>query len=262
MSRKALFFDIDGTLMSEVTREVPESAKEALRRTRACGNLVFVNTGRSYSELGKIMQMVEPDGWLCGCGTYIEVDGKPLYHRVMPEEQRRMICQAIEDADMDGLMEGKEGCYVPSPDSRFAEGRRIRESIHFALRSMNWGESCGDVEKFCVLADEKSDRAGFFRKLGLDIDVIDRGNGFYECVRAGHSKANAIDRILEAYGLTLEDAYVFGDSTNDLSMFEHVPNAIMMGKHSPQLEPYASFCTKTVEQDGIWYAMEHLGLLE
>ena len=76
MSRKALFFDIDGTLMSEVTREVPESAKEALRRTRACGNLVFVNTGRSYSELGKIMQMVEPDGWLCGCGTYIEVDRK------------------------------------------------------------------------------------------------------------------------------------------------------------------------------------------
>ena len=31
MSRKALFFDIDGTLLSEITRQVPESAKEALK---------------------------------------------------------------------------------------------------------------------------------------------------------------------------------------------------------------------------------------
>ena len=80
-------------------------------------------------------------------------------------------------------------------------------------------------------------------------------------VPEGFTKATAIDVILEAYGLTLEDAYVFGDSTNDIAMFEHVPNAVLMGRHSPELEPYASFLTKTVEQDGIWYAMEKLGLL-
>lgn len=91
--------------------------------------------------------------------------------------------------------------------------------------------------------------------------MIDRGEGFYECVPEGFTKATAIDVILEAYGLTLEDAYVFGDSTNDIAMFEHVPNAVLMGRHSPELEPYASFLTKTVEQDGIWYAMEKLGLL-
>ena len=98
--------------------------------------------------------------------------------------------------------------------------------------------------------------------MGLDIQVIDRGEGFYECVPEGHSKASAIDIILKEYGLKLTDAYVFGDSTNDLAMFEHVPNAIVMGHHSRELEPYASFFTKTVEQDGIWYAMEKLGLLE
>ena len=45
-------------------------------------------------------------------------------------------------------------------------------------------------------------------------------------------------------------------------MFQHVPNGIVMGKHAKELEPYASFVTKTVEEDGIWYAMETLGLLE
>ena len=35
--RKALFFDIDGTLLSEVTKMVPESAKKALSLARSLG---------------------------------------------------------------------------------------------------------------------------------------------------------------------------------------------------------------------------------
>ena len=80
--------------------------------------------------------------------------------------------------------------------------------------------------------------------------------------RQSRSKATGIDVVLDTFGLELKDAYVFGDSTNDISMFEHVPNAILMGKHDRELEPFSSFTTKTVEQDGIWYAMEKLGLLK
>lgn len=261
MSRKALFFDIDGTLLSEVTGEVPESAKRALAQARACGHLVFVNTGRSLSQLGRIRDMIQPDGWLCGCGTYIEVDGKVLYHRVLPKELNLKVRKELEACNMDGILEGKDGCYLGSPETRFPQGVSFRKNLTHAIRSLNWNEFCGDAEKFCVIADEQSDKARFFRSLGLEIDVIDRGRGLYECVPAGHSKATAIDVILDTYGLTLQDAYVFGDSTNDISMFEHVPNAVLMGKHDKELEPYASFVTKTVEQDGIWYAMEKLRLL-
>lgn len=262
MSRKALFFDIDGTLFSEVDRRVPASAKKALALAQKAGHLILINTGRSYSELGVIRTEVEPDGWLCGCGTYVEVGGQVLYHRVMTEEQSAHIRQSMRAHDLDGFLEGKEGCYVISETSRFSEGMRIRKGIADAIVSYDFMKECGPFEKFCVLADEQSDRAGFFRSMGLEIDIIDRGRGFYECVPAGHSKATAIDVVLERYGLQLEDAIVFGDSTNDLPMFEHVPNAVLMGKHDKELEPYASFVTKTVEQDGIWYAMERLGLLE
>ena len=43
MGRKALFFDVDGTLFSETLRIVPESAKKAIIETRKKGNLVFIN---------------------------------------------------------------------------------------------------------------------------------------------------------------------------------------------------------------------------
>lgn len=95
----------------------------------------------------------------------------------------------------------------------------------------------------------------------LDIEVIDREKGFYECIPRGHSKATAIDLVLKHYGISKEDAYVFGDSSNDLSMFQYAVNCIAMGDHSPVLEPYISFVTKTVEDDGIAYAMKELGII-
>ena len=35
MERAILFFDIDGTVLSEVTKEVPQSAIEAMEKARA-----------------------------------------------------------------------------------------------------------------------------------------------------------------------------------------------------------------------------------
>lgn len=262
MSRKALFFDIDGTLFDPATRQVPESANRAIALARACGHLVFINTGRSNSELTEIRTMVEPDGWLCGCGTYLEINGEVIYHKRMPKGQAEVICHEADAADMDCFLEGSDYCYVKSRTSRFPMGLRMRGIAGVRIRYLEDGEPCGVVEKFCVLTDEKSDKENFFRRIGSQITVIDRGEGFYECVPAGHSKATAIDAMLERYGLSLEDAYVFGDSTNDIAMFEHVPNAVLMGQHDKALEPYATFITKNVEDDGIWYAMEQLGLLK
>jgi hydroxymethylpyrimidine pyrophosphatase-like HAD family hydrolase len=44
-------------------------------------------------------------------------------------------------------------------------------------------------------------------------------------------------------------------------MFEYAEHAIAMGRHDSVLDPYAEFVTKTVENDGIAYAMKHYGLI-
>ena len=44
-------------------------------------------------------------------------------------------------------------------------------------------------------------------------------------------------------------------------MFRYARNCVLMGDHSPVLEPYATFVTKTVEEDGIAYAMKELGII-
>lgn len=263
MSRKALFFDVDGTLLSEITRTVPESAVRALSETRKKGNLVFINSGRVWCHLGEIKHLVEADGYLCGCGTNILAEGKEIYHHVIPHERGLEIKKAMYQYGVEGFLEGKEGIVIHEGEFRIRAAKGLRAVLTNAgvVMPYRWNDDSYDFDKFCMYADENSDREGFFQFLKPDMDVIDRGGDFYECVPAGHSKATAIEMVLKAYGLEKKDAYVFGDSSNDLAMFEYADNAVLMGHHDAVLEPYASFVTRTVEEDGVEYAMRALKLL-
>lgn len=261
-NKKALFFDIDGTLLSEVSGTVPESAVLALKLARAKGHLVFLNTGRTYCLIGPIKEMVEVDGYCCGCGTRIIASEQVLFSVTIPHERGVQMKRDILHYGMDAILEGTESCYFRKETSRFPRIEELRKSVAKVgcVSPYGWEEDCYDYDKFCFAADEQSDLAGFSRTLGLDYDIIDRGSGFYECVPAGYTKATAIEVILRHYGMELSDAYVFGDSTNDLPMFEYAKNCILMGHHDVELEPYATFFTKNAEDDGIAYAMKKLGL--
>ena len=78
-NRKALFFDVDGTLLSERTGLIPESARNALIKARSNGHLIFINSGRTYCNLDEIKRQIEADGYLCGCGTQVIAGDRVIY---------------------------------------------------------------------------------------------------------------------------------------------------------------------------------------
>lgn len=220
INKKALFFDIDGTLFSEKLRQVPQSAVLALKKTMEKGNLTFINTGRTWCQTSKIREEAPVNGLLCGCGTYISVDGKTLYDQRISPERAEKLKEDILRFRMDTVMEGVDACFF-RPDGVQTETMRAIRSIldqSGSVSAKNWSDPSFSISKFCVAVGADSDPAGFFETL-RDFEVIDRGGGFYECVPMGHSKASAIEWILKQYGIALEDAWVFGDSMNDLSMF-------------------------------------------
>jgi len=94
--RKALFFDIDGTLLSEVNRNVPESAKEAILQARKKGHLVFINSGRTDCLIGSIKELIRVDGYCCGCGTRIIAEDQVLFSASIPHEQGLAIKRIIQ----------------------------------------------------------------------------------------------------------------------------------------------------------------------
>lgn len=259
---KLLFFDVDGTLIDE-KHEMPSSTAEALRRARERGHRVFVNSGRMSSLLRQVSAMAEFDGLLCGCGTELLLGDRQLYYYVMPGELKLKVQEAVERYDIDVILEGKNGCYFRPQPSRFAELERSRVLIA-AEQGLGSEPYDGEYEvsKFCFFADEQSRMAQMQQEFSPFFDLIDRGGGFWEAVPLGHDKGRAVQQVLEHLGAQEEDAYVFGDSSNDVGMFRVCRNAIAMGRHDAVLSPLASFVTKTVEEDGIAWALRHFGLID
>lgn len=63
---KAVFFDVDGTLISHRKHAVPVSTIRVIARLRKQGILTFVATGRHPIELKKLLpESLEFDAYLC-----------------------------------------------------------------------------------------------------------------------------------------------------------------------------------------------------
>ena len=80
----ALFFDIDGTILSEITHEIPESALVALRKAQENGHKTFINTGRTICSVPPMTKRIPFDGFLCGCGTHLVYEERVVFHHSIP----------------------------------------------------------------------------------------------------------------------------------------------------------------------------------
>lgn len=259
-----LFFDIDGTLITEDYRRfLPNSAKEAIRKARANGHLTFINTGRVYINIGQDIRNIGFDGFVCGCGTYIHYDNKPLFHNTLSKELCDRTALLARECKMYALYESadKNGIDLELPThpkiedlkNRFEKlGRPIKDFV--GTENFSFDKFTGWFNEDCLIQQ-------FKEGLQPDFDYIYRGKGFCEIVPEGFSKASGIDYLCKHFDIPLERCYAFGDSTNDLSMLMHVPNSIGMANGMREVLDIVSYVTDTVENDGLYKAMEHFGLI-
>lgn len=262
----ALFFDIDDTLLSGLTGKVPESALEGIRKVKENGHQVFINTGRTNCSIPPMIRNLDMDGFMCGCGTYLIYDGEVLFESHIPQEIGDSYIDLMKEYHIDGFVEGTEDIYF---SERVSSCEPI-ESTRRYMASMGLGretymEQKGfSFDKMLIQINKKDQRCRyqeFFASIEDEMDIIDRQGGMYEIVQTGYSKATAIEFMRKHLGLTMDEIYVFGDSSNDLSMFEYAKHAIALERHDPVLDPYTEFVTDTVENDGVYKAMQHYGLV-
>lgn len=263
MKRKVFFFDIDGTILSEITGKVPESTVYALEQLREQGHLTFVNTGRMFSSVPDLITSLPVTGYICGCGTEIIYEGETLFFKEIPKERFREITEVVWACNGDIVLEGVDDCYFSNRVSRFPKMELLKKAFADLGMGITYyieDEGC-ECSKYCFFADEETDLDGIMKNLSVDMDVMNRGGGFFEVSPMPCSKASGIDFIIKHFGLEQDSAYAFGDSSNDLSMFSVVKHAVAMGHHDPILDPHTEFVTKTVEEDGILYALKHYKVL-
>ncbi len=258
-----LFFDIDGTLITDDDEHLfPEDAKEALREVQAAGNKIFINTGRVFCNVESWIKDGF-DGIICACGTDIRIGDKQVFYHAFPKELCRDIALACRKYRFSALFEHAEHTAI---DPTFAIGD-IGVLIDYFSRDDRWlitdiddPDFCFD--KFSCFYDENSDVEGFRAYISRWFQYIDREGNFCELVPKGFSKATGIQFLLDYYGLSKHNTYVFGDGNNDLEMLRFSPHAVTMGLGSDLAKEAADFVTSDVREGGIRRALQHYGLIQ
>lgn len=262
MKQKIVFFDIDGTLITEDDEHfLPESTVYAIQKLRRQGHLAFINSGRTMFNVIEQPYILKIgfDGYVCACGAHILYRNEHLLNALVPQNIHDTVIFAARCFHMELMAEGPNMLYFdmtsPMCHTRKALFDRFpshRENIDAANKQFN---------KFVTWETPKSDTASFVKAVSPWFTYINRGGGFGEFCLHEYSKATGIQFLLDKFGLSLNDCYVVGDSMNDLPMLDYVPHSILMGNGTASLRSHVEYVTTDILDDGIENALVHYGLI-
>lgn len=259
--RKIVFFDIDGTLVDDATQAIAESTPGAIAALRRQGHLAVLNTGRPYLHIDPRVLSWQWDGWVCACGMQVWAEGKRL-HAAAPSLE---VCCRTRDlaraCGLDVIYETEQGFVKDGPWGEIS--RREVNRLEARGREVLY-DPCFPEFRFLKLVTfdhGNADQVRFRREAERDFFIIDRGDGMLELTLRGNTKSTGISILLDYFGLSRSDAFAFGDSTNDLTMFGCVGTGVAMGGSPEALVREAAFVTDTTLADGIRNGLVQLGLI-
>lgn len=265
---KALFFDLDGTLLGS-DKKIPPSAVEALLAVRAKGVKVFVATGRSFrvdKMLGWTEEITLFDGGVYSNGACICLEGEVRYAWIDPEAVRAVIGEVSRYPEVHLSLNGEEARHafnytppayilgpwgittediVPLDESAVNAATKL---LIFYKELVNSTRPLPE-ELFPRLQALCGDRATMYlTDLGATIQIVSRES----------SKRSGIEKVRKALGLAADEIAVFGDDLNDLEMIRAYPVSIAMGNGAEAVKSAAKYLTLPNDEGGIAHALKNI----
>lgn len=267
---KAIFFDIDGTLVSFNTHLIPTSTIEAVHLVREMGVKVFIATGRPFPLIDRSAFASDDD---CFCKNLGELE----YDGIVSSNGAAGVLR-------DGTTIFREGI-DRSVIHRIIENQRVHPMpIVFATND----------EVFCVDWLEQGDNAQQVWDLlnnpmppirpiedALSMDIVQvipfftieeaprilsevlKGCSafrwhplFADCIREGNDKGTAIEHVCRYFGIDVSETMAFGDGGNDIEMLVRAGVGVAMGNANDDVKAYADYVTAHIDDDGVAKALE------
>lgn len=249
MTRKAAFFDLDGTLA--IANGPPLQADvQAIRRLRSQGHMAFLCTGRAPAHLYRDILDIGFDGMVLAAGAVVRLGGRELWRQAVEAATLRRLLTAILETGVRGVAEGEQSLYCLN---RGPEQGWPRIDSPDAFDGPLLGQ---EVYKF-TLFDEPGEPV--LAALGSGFYLIRHGP-YSEVVPAGCSKSAGMRIILETVGIDPADSLAFGDSPNDLDMLQYAGTGIAMGNAPDAIKQAADYVTAPYDEAGVAAGLAACGL--
>lgn len=258
---KAIFFDIDGTLVSFETHKIPGSTREALKELRRKGIKIFIATGRPRCLIDNLGDL-EFDGYITVNGSYcFTADYKPIYKGCIPQEDIERLIAFHHTHPVPFVFVHDNEMFVTSVNDRVQAVSDLIEIPVPPVAPIEKARGKEILQTMGYFTAEEEKETDLFGKVLTHCEPMRWYPLFADIIAKGNSKSTGIDKVLEYFGIDLKDTMAFGDGGNDIPMLKHVAIGVAMGNAEKHVKAVADYVTTSVDEDGIANALKHFGLI-
>lgn len=264
---RALFFDLDGTLLTS-GKVIPASAREAILAWRGRGLRVYAATGRSPRldmTLGLTPEELALfDGGVYSNGACVVMDGVARWVHIDPEAVRTCVHIAAQHGVHISLHmdDGSHAFNFALPRSIWGpwgvtEGNVLPLDEHAMARAVKllfFHEHL--VDSVTLLPEELLTDLQSAVGEHVSLYLTDGGCAIQAAARQV-SKLTGVETIRTALELEEDEIAVFGDDLNDLPMITRYPHSVAMGNAVPEVLAAARHITLANDEGGIAHALSH-----
>lgn len=255
---KAIFFDIDGTLISYQYPRMKKETIETLNRLKKDGIKLFIASGRHVLEVEELQldKDFHFDGYLLLNGGYCFNDKDVIYENVIDAHDVKQICQVIKEYHLPTLFIEKDDMYVNFVNEKVIQAQesintsipKISQEIHYEA-IMQIDPYVDDLLIKKIMKNTKNCKYTKWHDEAFDI------------IPSTGGKKAGIEAIKQYYGFQKEELVAFGDGENDIEMFHSVGISIAMNNAKDIVKEHADIICDDVDHRGITSGIEQLGLL-
>lgn len=260
---KALFFDIDGTLVSFNTHSIPESTVKALTEAKANGVEIFISTGRPYpliNNLGSISHLI--DGYITTNGAYCFIGDTVVSCNPIPKTDVDCVIGKSKEIGFPCMVVGERSLTMFNTASNPQVVARV-------CRLLNVSDVVTELPIDEVLSQKILQLTPFITEeqensLFQSLQGIESGRwspDFSDFTAKNVNKAKGLDGIAAYRGFDISQTMAFGDGGNDLSIIKHAGVGVAMGNANEILLQAADYITTSVDENGVYNALRHFNVI-
>lgn len=254
---EAIFFDIDGTLVSFNTHQIPESTRQALHRLRRQGIKVFIATGRPKMLIDNL-DGLEFDGYITLNGSYcFTVEGEEIFKRPLPQEDIARLVDFIAETSIPfTFFDDRDHSFITSIND---DVRKMIDMHGIAMPPVmpaTEATTRNILQLNGFFSPEVAQQLQIAERVLTGCDLTRWSPLFADVIAKGNSKVRGIDAVCERYAIPLARTMAFGDGGNDIGMLRHVGLGIAMGNAGDDVKQAADYVTDDILNDGLANALD------
>lgn len=250
---KAIFLDIDGTMLSNITHRVPESTIQAVRKLQERGILCVVATGRFIGAIKQLPVAEIPfDGYITLNGQVVlDRDQKVLWGMPITGRTKEFVIRAYEENHFPAMILEKDDLSLNFINDHV---RRTHEIVATAIPPVK-PYSGRDIYQVSAYIPEPEQH--ILEEIREDCEITSWFSGGVDIIAKGGGKVLGVQHYLSEMGIRPEETAAIGDGDNDMGMLRYVGLGIAMGNASEEVKACADYVTGDVDEDGLALALEH-----